>query len=393
MIRTGRLFLSLLVLALLQWQCKEKYVSPYVSPPTGYLVVEGFISGNGPTQYMLSRTIGLPGTSGTPAELKAKVQVEGNDNSVFPLAEQGNGLYGADALALQATVQYRLRIGTADGEQFLSDYVPYKPTPPIDSVNWVVNPDNSVQIYVNTHDPTNNTRYYLWNYRETWENDAKETSLFVYDGDTIPVMVFRRDSSQQVDRCWVEDVSQQILLSNSTKLADDVIYRFPINNIPTNNEKDNVLYSTLVSQYALTQQAYDYLTLMQKTTETLGSIFDAQPSALKGNIRCLTNPGRPVVGYIFAGTVQQKRIFIYRSQIPSQFERDCPAPDIVVALAPDSLKKYFSPPSNAYSLNYTPILPHFNNQGHQDGWIANATFCTNCTTYGGTTVKPSFWPN
>ncbi len=393
MIRTGKLFLSLLVLALLQWQCKEKYVSPYVSPPSGYLVVEGFISGNGPTQYMLSRTIGLPGNAGTPAELKAKVQVEGNDNSVYPLAEQGNGFYGADALALKATVQYRLRIGTNNGEQFLSDYVPYRVTPPIDSVNWQIQPDSSVEIYVNTHDPANNTRYYLWNYQETWENDAKETSLFRYVDTTNPVSVVRRLAQDEVDRCWSNDASTQILVSSSTKLADDVIYRFPITNIPTNNEKDNVLYSMLVSQYALTQQAYDYLTLMQKTTETLGSIFDAQPSALKGNIQCLTSPGRPVVGYISAGTVQQRRIFIYRSQIPSQFERDCPAPDIVVALALDSLRKYFSGPTNGFSLNYTPILPHFSNQGHQDGWIANATFCTNCTTYGGTTIKPPFWPN
>ena len=40
--------------------CKEKYVSPVISPATGYLVVEGTInSGQGTTTITLSRTTKL----------------------------------------------------------------------------------------------------------------------------------------------------------------------------------------------------------------------------------------------------------------------------------------------------------------------------------------------
>ena len=90
--------------------CVQQYVSPYKSPATGYLVVEGLISGNGPTQYTLSRTIPLPGDSTIPVVTGAQLQVEGTDNSVYPLTEEGNGQYGIDTLPLSTAVQYRLRI-------------------------------------------------------------------------------------------------------------------------------------------------------------------------------------------------------------------------------------------------------------------------------------------
>jgi hypothetical protein len=58
----------LLVVVTLCGQCKDKYVSPYKAPNVGYLVAEGFISGNVPIQYTLSRTLPLPGDTTIPKE-------------------------------------------------------------------------------------------------------------------------------------------------------------------------------------------------------------------------------------------------------------------------------------------------------------------------------------
>src|SRR5271170_5995861 len=117
--RNLKIFLSLFGACILLSTCVQNYVSPYKSPKTGYLVVEGYISGNSVTQYTLSRTIALPGDSAIPAESGAKVQVEGNDNSIYPLVEQAPGVYGSDTLALSTTAQYRLRISTSNGESYL----------------------------------------------------------------------------------------------------------------------------------------------------------------------------------------------------------------------------------------------------------------------------------
>src|ERR1700722_13060728 len=159
-----RYTLLLLILA----GCTQKFVPAVRSLPSGYLVVEGILnSGSGPTQIILSRTSTLNDSTKL-FETGAKVQVEGTDSSILGLAEKAPGIYGASQLLINPSIQYRMRIATKDGRTYLSDFAPVINTPQIDSISW--KPKNGgLQIYTNTHDPLNNTHYYLWNYTETWE--------------------------------------------------------------------------------------------------------------------------------------------------------------------------------------------------------------------------------
>jgi hypothetical protein len=367
------------------WRCKDKYVSPYKNPGTGYLVVEGYITGNGPTQFTLSRTVDLSGNRVIPPEKNASVQVEGDDNSIFPLTEQGNGVYVRSSMGLNATTKYRLRIKTSDGKEYLSDAVPYKQTPAIDSVSWTYNAADGVKLYVNTHDPANATHYYLWQYNETWQYHAAEYSIYKYLRDQNKVV--NRPDSEQIYFCWKNAASTKLILGNSTKLTQDVIYLQLLDQIPPNTQPIGILFSIMVNQYALTEDGYNYLTLMQKNTESLGSIFDAQPSVLKGNIHCLSNPNEQVIGYLSAGTLEQKRLFIYQSQIPDwRYYITCSLPDTVVGLDGASLQSFFG------NQGYLPIEQHYTLGGPPDGWVANVISCVDCRAEGGTTTKPGFWP-
>ncbi|HVW61821.1 MAG TPA: DUF4249 domain-containing protein [Puia sp.] len=386
MTRTFKNIASLLVLTLALIRCKDPYVSPYVSPPTGYLVVDGFISGNGPTRFNLGRTIPVSGNVQPPAETKAHLQVEGDDNSIFTLNELGNGVYGIDTLPLNPAAKYRLRIHTAGNKDYLSDYVPFRNTPVIDSISWSI--DNSgVNIYANTHDASNNTRYYQWQYVETWKYSAAEYSSGIYQKESP--FVVDRHPEDQIYYCWKNNTSTSILLGSSIKLSQDVISRQLLTHISKDDPQLSIKYSILVKQNALTEDAYNYLTLMQKNTETLGSIFDAQPSYLKGNIHGLTDPTEQVIGFVAAGTVQQQRIFIDRSQLPQEWRyfMTCILPDTLVKLDSASLTSFFGPGGG-----FVPVEMHYTN-GLPDGWLGNTASCVDCRTQGGNTNKPSFWPN
>jgi hypothetical protein len=348
-------------------------------------VVDGYISGNGATQYSLTRTIPLPGDSTIPAVTGAQVQVEGSDNSVSPLTEEGNGQYGIAALTLSTAVRYRLRISIPGGETYLSDFVPYKPTPPIDSVNWVQSADG-VTIYVNTHDPTNSTRYYQWKFDQTFEYHSAEASEFIYVPATNSIV--QRTAAQMIFYCWKDVPPTNIVLGTSAKLAQDLIYEYPLVNIPANSEALSDEYSILVTQYALSDSGYDFLSLMAQNTQSLGSIFDVQPSQLTGNIHSLSNPNESVIGFIQAGTVQQQRIFISNLQLRNWvYYNECPGPDIIVPPIPDSLKVYFG------GRGYIPLLENFGPRTPLFGWYANEAGCVDCTEQGGTTQKPDYWPN
>ena len=365
-----------ILLATLQWHCIQSYVSPYKAPATGYLVVEGYITGNGPSTFKLSRSISLPGDSTIPVVTGAQLQIEGSDNSIYPFTETGNGGYLLTSAGLNSTTQYRLRISNVNNETYLSDFVPYKTTPPIDSVNWISD-TTGVNIYVNTHDPIGNTRYYQWTYNETWEYTSADQSGFVWEHDSL---LLATDSNQYYF-CYHNDSSSLILIGTTAKLAQDVVYRQPLIFIPINTQALAIEYSVLVSQYALADSAYNYLTLLRSNTEQLGTIFDALPSQPGGNLHCLTHPNETVLGYISAGTIQQERIFINYRQLPDwRYYIECPLKDTTVADDEASMIMFFD------EQDYLPI---YLNRGIL---TANVKSCVDCRTQGGSTTKPSFMP-
>jgi Domain of unknown function (DUF4249) len=373
------ILLSLMAL----WRCKDKYVSPYKNPVTGYLVVQGYVSGNSPTSFTLTRTIALPGGP-VPSEIGASVEVDGLDGSVFPLPEQSPGVYSdSNALPLNTAVYYQLRIKTSNGEQYLSDTVPCKITPPIDSLYFSNITSTGTTIYLNTHDPTGKTRFYLWNYVQTFEYHSAEETSYYYDEAQDTVLP--RPDTSQVFSCWLSGSGADVLTNTSEALAQDVIYQQPMVTIPPNNVQLSVLYTMLARQYALTDSGYAFYKLLQQNTEDLGSIFDAQPSQITGNVHCLTVPTERVIGWVSAGTVQQYRLWISRAQVPSTFAYQCAGDDIQVPADPIDIKTYFGSV-------YTPISPSTNAAG-QPIWLANYTDCLVCTFHGGTNHAPNFWPN
>jgi hypothetical protein len=334
--------------------------------------------GNAATVFHLTRSIALPGDSTLPAVTGAHLQVEGSDNSIYPLTETGNGYYSSPAIRMNTATRYRLHITNVNKEEYLSDYVPFKPTPPIDSVNWIYD-STGVNFYTTTHDPTGKTRFYDWKCIETWEVTASEGSIYVYQGDTMA----KRTPAQQIDTCWHTDSSADILVGTSEQLEQDEIFQHHLLYVPINTEQIGIEYSLLVDQYALTDSGYNFLNLMRSNSEQLGSIMDPQPSQITGNIHSKTNPTEPVLGFVSAGTVQQTRIFITRNQVPNWlYYFECPGQDFEVG--PGQYQFYFGRDI------YTPIGPG------AAGVYANYASCIDCRLRDGfvnqnANQKPAFW--
>ncbi|HXB95850.1 MAG TPA: DUF4249 domain-containing protein [Puia sp.] len=363
-------------------RCKQAFEPPAIEAPNRYLVVDGFINiGTGTvTAISLNRTrnLGADTTAGFP-ELNARAAIVGSQGATYSLTDiAGTGIYTSAPLTLDTTQQYRIIITTSDGRKYASDPVPCKPTPPIDSLFWR-QPDDFT-VYVNTHDPTGKTRYYRYDYSETWEHDAEVTADYsVAGGMIVPV-----DSSNQKFRCWTTAPSTNVSLATSTRLAQDIINAFPITTIFNGDTKMTIAYSILVRQYALTEDAYNYWLLIQKTTDALGTLFDLQPTQLMGNIHCITDPSEPVIGFLSASTVQQQRIFVYHSNLNSWKDEQ-------LIYGCDSLSIPVNP-MNPLIYNYpdTFYAPwYFEPPGYL---VLGSRFCIDCTLFGGINQRPSYWP-
>ena len=359
--------------------CKEPFDTELPIVPQGYLVVDGFINAQGITQIKLSRTTPLDQKKTLKPELNATLQIQGEDNSSYSFVTSANGTYSSASNILNSSTRYRLRIRTKDNKEYLSDYASVKITPPMDSISWTKENDG-IQIYVTTHDDQNRSIYYRWEYDETWEIRSAYYAFYKYENGKI---VPRGSNEPNIYYCWKYDTLRNIILQSSEKLNKDIISLKPLRFIPYLDEKMGVRYSIQVRQYALDKEGYQFYELLRKNTESLGTIFDPQPSALNGNIHSISNSTELVIGYIGVTTMQQQRFFIDASNLGLRVFNilsECPSMD--VPNRPDSLAKYIPP-----QWPYDAIFEGFGIKAYK---VAEPR-CVDCRLRGGNNLKPSFW--
>jgi hypothetical protein len=371
--------------------CKKPYTPPEITAPGTHLVVEGVINtGADSTIINLSHTVSLTAKTASNPQTKATVTVESDQNVSYPLTEITAGKYISPGLNLDNTRQYRLRIKTPDGQQYLSDFVASKVTPPIDSIGYTI-VNGQLQIYVNAHDPNNNTHYYRWDYTETWQYHALYASTFITTGTAI----VSRLPAQQIYTCFSSDVSTSIYISSTAALSQDVIYQAPLAQIPSTSEKIETRYSILLRQYALTNDAYNFWLNLKKNTEDLGSIFDAQPSTSVSNIHNINNAAEIVVGYVSACKVQTKRIFISSNQLPLTWRPTYPYActfDTSLFKGPFGVNQVAGTliPLHAPEIPIAGVLLPGNPGPIPDGYTGSDSPCVDCSIRG-TKIIPSFW--
>jgi hypothetical protein len=360
--------------------CREPYQPPSSKSDIGYLVVDGFMNtSKNSVTVKLSRTIGLAVGKSLPDELNAIVSVESDGGDNFVLKEEENGNYSSNKIIAVEVNKYRLHILTRDGKEYYSKFMTLKSSPSLDNVIWKGSPEG-VMIYVNAHDPTNQTHYYKWVYTETWEYTSTFLSFFKMEGGAP---VFRKPE-EYIYTCYKSARESEILIASTLRLNTDVVSDFLIAKLAPGTQKLSHRYSILVEQRALDEEAYNYWQLLEKTTENLGGLFDPLPSQVTGNIYNENDPNEPVLGYFSGGNVDEKRIFIAFSELP------------------DGLKFYVSPVTGC-ALDVLPAQGIASSIGSKvlvDGsgqpvitqYTVSTPDCVDCRVMGGSTTKPDFWP-
>jgi len=378
--QNGRPLLGLLGLAGLGG-CVDKYVPEAISAPQNNLVVEGCINLTGVTTVRLTRTRSLTAGAAVPIEPNASVAILDEAGNRYPLTQQAAGTYASASLNLNPGHQYQLRLRTAAGRDYASDLVVANESPAIDDVSWTVEPAG-IQIAASTHAAASATRYYRWAYQETWEFYSAYQSSYQYVGGKIV------PRTEDINHCWHLEDSHAIILSNNTQLSQNVMTRFPLTLLPTNSGRLGNKYSIAVQLHPLTADEFAYWEKLRKNTESLGTLFDPLPSQLSGNVHCLTDASELVLGYVGAGGVAERRIFIARTDLPRSISNS-PFISGYEACHPDTVKVGDA----AFYFGSGALLPVFpaNNFMPPTAYSAGTPDCVDCRLRG-TNVKPSYWP-
>jgi hypothetical protein len=378
--------------------CVEPYLPEVVSANANYLVVDGFINGNGVTRITLSRTQNVAATGTPPPERRAQVAVIDDTGRRYLLTEKSAGLYQSDSLLLPTSRRYQLRITTAGSAAatYESDPMLVKVTPPIDKLGFQLASDQ-VQLVLSTHDASAQSRYYRWSFVETWEFNAAVGSALEYypklNGPRggIPVDI----RTTPIYTCWRTERPTTIVQTTSAQLSQDAITNYIVRSFSARAERVKVRYSVLVRQVAETAEEFAYYDLLRKNTEAVGTVNDPLPSQLTGNVHRVDNPQEPVLGFVGAHTVQQRRLFIEKTDLPARASDDYDTPynTCTIAQLPfcdsqgtcdvDGVLKLFASP------DYVP-LDYITIPGAGAGISSASADCADCRRRG-TTTKPSFW--
>ncbi|HEY2648568.1 MAG TPA: DUF4249 domain-containing protein, partial [Puia sp.] len=350
---------ALLILVIFSvFNCRKPYEPPAIKASSHILAIDGVINmgANSSSQFVLTRSRSLLDTVTDLPELGAQVMIRSASGTNYPLTDAGaNGIYISELLNLDAGQKYQLAVTTAEGSKYLSDLVTPKLSAPIDSVNWDLEEDPSfgtevANVYVNSHDPSNSTKFYRWDYLETWQHVSIYESFWALGPGSIEYGLF---PSQTTHTCWSTALSTSIALGTTITLSSDVISQIKVATFSKDDPKMDIKYSMLVRQYPLDEQAYTYWLNVQKNSQSLGGLFDLQPGQLPGNIHGVTNSKDPVVGYISACSIGEKRIFISNDQLPgwqSNPEKNCP----LLTIAPPDPNNvvYWNYPDTSFQLYY-----------------------------------------
>lgn len=368
------------MLALFAAACSKPLELPDTKPDTSIVVVEGdIVTGTDmENAVLLSRVRSLADTSAAPVS-RAQVQVLSDNGGSWDLTESPDtlGKYRA-TLSLDPSRSYQLRVVSPEGNTYESNLQKSKPVPPIDSLTFEQpNLADVVKIYVHTHDPSNNTRYYRWQSTETWERHSAFEGRYIFTGTDI----IEKALDDQNHFCWRTAQVPDIVIANTTNLSSDLVSRKQVAQFDQTSEKGYVRYSILVKQIALTRESFDFWNTIKRNTELSGSVFDRQPSQYTTNLICTNNAAKKAIGFVSVSGSTQARLFIMNSALN------------LWPYAPPGICDEFADSKEGVIriLQQRPefLVTTYNGLTRQYGYAARP--CVDCTLTGGTNVKPSFW--
>ena len=314
-----------------------------------------------------------------------QVNIVDDKDNVFSLTEYKPGHYhvwmGKEYLA--SGTSYQVRVTTPGGEELASGFDKMPTGPILDPVYYLLkdlptsDPGKTLrvmQFYVDLNAEGDYSQYYKYDVVETWEYHAAHPAEYYYDGTFHKIDP--PDYSRKV--CWVTVPVKNVFTISTKCLAHKTYNQYPLHFIDGTTSRLGVLYSMLVSQLALSENAYNYWEQMRINSNEQGGLYEKQPLAIKGNLQNVTNPEKEVLGYFYTASESARRYFYQDIEgIELDFGNNCTEE----GLGRMGWKEF--------STNDYPVYYYF-----PSTWrvLILSPECIDCRLTGGTTVKPDFWP-
>ncbi|WP_264552498.1 DUF4249 domain-containing protein [Flavobacterium sp. N2038] len=324
------------------------------------------------------------------AESGANVTVVDSDSNEFHFDEKDGKYISSNEFKIEPNKNYQLKITTKSGKSYISSPETLTTPNTIDLEAKVAEKDGiqGVQINVKSFDPANTSKYYRYEYDETYKvqtvyNTTERVELVPYQ-NTFKMIIVPAEPNTHI--CYSTKHSTGIIQTNTKDLTEDRV-NFPVRFIDKSNYIIAYRYSILVSQYTQNQSAYDYYNTSKKMIDSGELLSPNQPGYIIGNIKSTSDSSEKVVGFFEVASVSKKRIFfnfndIFPSDDPTLFFRKCEPEEIQFSVIPMDNYKVLT--THVYIGGGPGMSP-------TSYWMVEKE-CGDCTSFS-SNVIPSFWEN
>lgn len=399
MIKTEKKYYLYICTISLLIACTEPFIVENLSSETA-IVVEATITNEFKYQkILLSNTLNLSENRNEP-ETNANIYIKDENNNIFNFKEVSSGEYISFVkFKAEFDVNYQIFITTSNGVMYESKPTKTSSQSKIEDIKVNLHKNlegkNEFRIFVESLDNTGKSKYYRYEYEETYKIvapywDSLEAVLL----PTTPIKTIKIEKKSNFNQevCYQTKKSNTIIQTSTTDLDKDKV-TFAVRRIPVDNPIVSHRYSILVKQYVQSLESYTYYSLLNKFTNSSNVLSQSQPGFISSNIYNPASKNDKVLGYFEVVSVSSKRMFFNRKDYFSA--TNLSYPEKCGFFAPTSTPNEQRNSTELVDAIESGDWIYFSNNDNPNKqfpgpYILTLKDCGDCTKFG-TNVKPSFW--
>jgi hypothetical protein len=378
------------------------------------LVIEATITNeNKQQEILLSRSFMFDSIS--VQESGATVKVIDDAMNTFTFLETEPGVYKSQSpFAALPNRNYNLSVVASGSEYGSSEMQLTQPTT-IDNLyferDFNENGIEGVSVYIDSYDPTGNSKFYRHEYEETYKIIAPLYSPeeLISNGVVFPILPANQPNFNSIQElmdflvtiqlrpeqeqiCYNTIASNTIIVTNTNDLLEDRLDKYRVHFVGRDNSEIMYRYSILVRQFVQSLEAHAFYETLKSQSISESVFSETQPGFLQGNVFSENDATQKVIGFFEVTSFDSKRVFFNYADL--FLDEDLPPyyvvcddffkPDILTV---DPLSGIWTGSPLVQAIN--DGFQYFDSEGDLPYRLV-LNVCGDCTNLGSNTV-PDFW--
>jgi hypothetical protein len=378
------------------------------------LVIEATITNeNKQQEILLSRSFMFDSIS--VQESGATVKVIDDAMNTYTFLETEPGVYKSQSpFAALPNRNYNLSVVASGSEYGSSEMQLTQPTT-IDNLyferDFNENGIEGVSVYIDSYDPTENSKFYRHEYEETYKIIAPLYSPeeLISNGVVFPILPANQPNFNSIQElmdflvtiqlrpeqeqiCYNTIASNTIIVTNTNDLLEDRLDKYRVHFVGRDNSEIMYRYSILVRQFVQSLEAHAFYETLKSQSISESVFSETQSGFLQGNVFSENDATQKVIGFFEVTSFDSKRVFFNYADL--FVDEDLPPyyvvcddffkPDILTV---DPLSGIWTGSPLVQAIN--DGFQYFDNEGDPPYRLV-LNVCGDCTNLGSNEI-PDFW--